>query len=121
MSGLDSLTATAPTEEVLICPSVTGAHVVPPSIVFHNPPPVAPKYASFLRPFTPLTAMERPPRSGPIERHRYALRSVVSIANALAALGSRLSASRPELSARSENAETATKIEVRLVMEGFSE
>ena len=34
-SGLDSLTATAPTEADVICPSVTGNQVSPPSIVFH--------------------------------------------------------------------------------------
>ena len=43
MSGLDSETATAPTEELFICPSVTGFHVCPPSVVFHKPPPTAPK------------------------------------------------------------------------------
>jgi hypothetical protein len=42
-SGLVSLTATAPTDALLSCPSVTGAHVSPPSVVFHSPPPVAPK------------------------------------------------------------------------------
>ena len=39
-SGLDSDTATAPTDELLIFPSVTGAHVAPPSTVFQRPPPV---------------------------------------------------------------------------------
>src|SRR5437660_11141521 len=68
MSGFDSETATAPTEELVICPSVTAAHVTP-SVVFHNPPPTAPKYASFARPFTPVTAIDRPPRSGPMLRH----------------------------------------------------
>src|SRR4051812_18461026 len=80
MSGFDSLTATAPTDALRIWPSVTGAHVSPPSIVFHRPPPTAPKYASLRRPFTPLTAMERPPRSGPIDRHLNALANDVSIA-----------------------------------------
>ncbi len=42
-SGFVSDTATAPTEELVICPSVIGAHVVPLSVVFHRPPPVAPK------------------------------------------------------------------------------
>src|SRR5688572_18259819 len=69
-SGFDSLTATAPTEALRICPSVTGRHVSPPSVVFHSPPPVAPKYASFRRPFTPATAIDRPPRSGPRLRQR---------------------------------------------------
>src|SRR5262245_60353907 len=71
MSGLLSDTATAPTEELVICPSVTGAQVSPPSVVFQRPPPVAPKYASRGRPLTPLTAIDRPPRSGPMLRHRY--------------------------------------------------
>ena len=43
MSGLDSETATAPTDELVIRPSVTGAHYAPPSVVFQSPPPVAPK------------------------------------------------------------------------------
>src|SRR4051812_2637743 len=45
-SGFDSDTATAPTDELFSCPSVTGAHRMPPSVVFHKPPPTAPKYAS---------------------------------------------------------------------------
>ena len=43
MSGLVSETATAPTDELWIWPSVTGAQFSPPSVVFHSPPPVAPK------------------------------------------------------------------------------
>ena len=43
MSGLLSATATAPTEALVICLSVTGAHVSPRSVVFQSPPPVAPK------------------------------------------------------------------------------
>ncbi len=43
MSGLVSETATAPTDALWIWPSVTGAQVVPPSVVFQRPPPVAPK------------------------------------------------------------------------------
>ena len=43
MSGFDSLTATAPTEALVILPSVTAAQFSPPSVVFHRPPPVAPK------------------------------------------------------------------------------
>ena len=42
-SGFDSETATAPTEELLIWPSVTAVHSTPPSVVFQSPPPVAPK------------------------------------------------------------------------------
>ncbi len=69
-SGLDSLTATAPTDALVILPSVTGDQLSPPSVVFQRPPPVAPKYASLGRPFTPVAAMERPPRSGPMLRQR---------------------------------------------------
>ena len=69
MSGFDSLTATAPTEADFTWPSVTGNQVEPPSIVFQSPPPTAPKYASCRRPFTPLAAIDRPPRSGPMLRH----------------------------------------------------
>src|SRR5471032_2982219 len=78
MSGLDSETATAPTDELEIRPSVTGAHFIPPSVVFQRPPPAAPKYDSFGRPLTPETAIERPPRSGPTLRHLNALASVAS-------------------------------------------
>src|SRR6266849_2821891 len=77
-SGRDSETATAPTEELLIWPSVTGAHFMPASVVFQRPPPTAPKYASFGRPFTPDTAIDRPPRSGPMLRHLKALKNVSS-------------------------------------------
>src|SRR4051812_24856811 len=69
VSGRDSDTATAPTDELVSWPSVVGAHVMPPLIVFHNPPPLAPKYATFGWPFTPDTAIDRPPRSGPTLRH----------------------------------------------------
>src|SRR4030095_8461097 len=58
-SGFDSETATAPTDALLICPSVTGDQVAPKSVVFQSPPPTAPKYASLRRPLTPETAMER--------------------------------------------------------------
>src|SRR6266571_3129945 len=71
-SGFDSATATAPTDELFSWPSVTGAQFVPLSVVFHRPPPTAPKYASFGRPLTPDTAIDRPPRSGPMLRQRNA-------------------------------------------------
>src|SRR6185436_20878009 len=69
--GFASDTATAPTEELVIWPSVTGAQLLPASVVFQSPPPTAPKYASRGRPFTPDTAIERPPRAGPMLRQRY--------------------------------------------------
>src|SRR5882762_8945429 len=77
-SGRDSETATAPTDELLIWPSVTGAHFMPASVVFQRPPPTAPKYASLGRPLTPDTAIDRPPRSGPMLRHLKALKNVSS-------------------------------------------
>src|SRR3954453_4481054 len=79
ISGFDSETATAPTEALVSWPSVTGAQVVPLSVVFQRPPPTAPKYASFGRPRTPLTAIDRPPRGGPTLRHLYELQMVESI------------------------------------------
>ena len=42
-SGFDSLTATAPTEAALIWKSVTGNQSSPRFVVFHRPPPTAPK------------------------------------------------------------------------------
>src|SRR5438128_11743297 len=74
ISGFVSETATAPTDELWIWPSVTGAHVSPPSVVFQSPPPVWPEYASFGRPFTPVAAIDRPARAGPMLRHWYAFR-----------------------------------------------
>src|SRR5438128_4404745 len=73
MSGFDSETASAPTDELLICPSVTGTQVTPLSVDFQRPPPVAPKYASLGWPLTPLTVIDRPPRCGPMLRHWNAL------------------------------------------------
>src|SRR6478672_9140474 len=77
-SGFDSETATAPTDALLTLPSVTGVQLCPPSVVFQSPPPTAPKYASFGRPLTPVAAIDRPPRSGPMLRHLYVLRSAES-------------------------------------------
>src|SRR6185369_6601768 len=80
-SGFESATATAPTDELLIWPSVTGFQLRPPSTVFQRPPPTAPKYPSLGRPFTPVIAMERPPRSGPMLRHRSASTIALSMAS----------------------------------------
>ncbi len=41
--GLVSETATAPTEALVIWPSVTGSQFSPVSVDFQRPPPVAPK------------------------------------------------------------------------------
>ena len=70
MSGFDSDTATAPTEELLICPSVTGAQLLPASVVFQRPPPTAPKYASRGRPFTPDDRDRASAAIGPMLRQR---------------------------------------------------
>src|SRR5439155_16118893 len=72
--------------------SVTGVQLTPPSVVFQSPPPTAPKYASFGRPFTPDTAIDRPPRSGPMLRHLNALKKVSS---GVAAPGCACAATRP--------------------------
>src|SRR5260221_9466127 len=81
MSGFVSLTATAPTLADLSWPSVIGAQWSPASVVFHRPPPPAPKYAFFGWPRTPLTAIERPPRWGPMLRHLYPASSTESGTN----------------------------------------
>src|SRR5215831_19451860 len=62
-----------------------GAQVVPPSVVFQRLPPVAPKYPTFGCPRTPVTVRERPPRSGPTLRQRYALRMAESTGGAMGA------------------------------------
>src|SRR6266849_5764343 len=77
--GFDSATATAPTDELFSWPSVMGAQCVPPSVVFQSPPPTAPKYASFGRPLTPDTAIDRPPRRGPMLRQWKAFSTAGSI------------------------------------------
>jgi hypothetical protein len=41
--GSDSQTPMPPTEPVLKKASETGSQLEPPSVVFHTPPPVAPK------------------------------------------------------------------------------
>src|ERR1700674_5184835 len=106
-SGLLSLTATAPPEALLICPSVTGAQLSPPSVVFQSPPPVAPKYASFGRPTTPLTAIERPPRSGPIFRHLNPLRNAESRVIGASLLAGLVCAAALGAAARVESAASA--------------
>src|SRR5580692_7797774 len=55
--------------EEIFCPSKTGFHEAPTSVLFHTPPPTPPKYQVAGSPGTPLTATTRPPRNGPICRH----------------------------------------------------
>jgi hypothetical protein len=62
-----------PIDEVVILPSVIGSQLLPPSVVFHAPPPVAPNQYSFGRASLPPTAMDRPPRAGPMLRQRMPL------------------------------------------------
>src|SRR5438067_9631990 len=67
MSGLDSETPIAP----LVPPkylSVTGSHVLPPSVLLKTPPPVVPNQYSLGRAAEPATATLRPPRKMPISR-----------------------------------------------------
>src|SRR5579863_10583170 len=55
--------------EEIFCPSKTGFHEAPTSVLFHTPPPTPPKYQVAGSPGTPVTATTRPPRNGPICRH----------------------------------------------------
>src|SRR4051812_18947797 len=64
---------TDPTDDMVILPSVIGAQVVPPSVVFHAPPPVAPNQYSLGRASLPSAAIDRPPRAGPTLRQRIPL------------------------------------------------
>src|SRR5215208_1985722 len=74
---------TEPTEDIVILPSVIAFHVVPPSVVFQAPPPVAPNQYSFGRASLPSAAIDRPPLAGPTFRHRmppYKFGSTVEVA-----------------------------------------
>src|SRR6187431_3289930 len=64
---------TDPIDDIVILPSVIGFHVVPPSVDFHAPPPVAPNQYSFGRASLPSAAIDRPPRAGPTLRQRIPL------------------------------------------------
>src|SRR5450759_123702 len=88
MSGFDSATATAP----IVPPknlSVALCQLMPPSVVLKTPPPVVPIQYSYGRLADPATATERPPRYGPISRHRRLANAVVSNDWAAATAGSR--------------------------------
>src|SRR6267378_5448203 len=61
ISGFDSETPIAP----MVPPkylSVTGSHVLPPSVLLKTPPPVVPNQYSAGRDAEPATATLRPPR-----------------------------------------------------------
>ena len=62
-----------PIDDIVILPSVIGFQVVPPSVVFHAPPPVAPNQYSLGRASLPSAAIDRPPRAGPTFRQRMPL------------------------------------------------
>src|SRR5204863_5712374 len=62
------------------CLSKSGVQFAPPSSVFQTPPATAPKYQVFGSPGTPSIASARPPRNGPICRHRIPLNNFSSIA-----------------------------------------
>jgi hypothetical protein len=55
-----------------------NVHVLPPSVVFHTPPPVVPIQYSLGRAADPATATERPPRKIPISRQASAAKTVES-------------------------------------------
>src|SRR6476620_2492833 len=76
-SGADGATPIAP----IVPPkylSVTGAQDWPALIDLKTPPPVVPIQNSFSRDGLPVTATERPPRYGPISRHRRPANAVES-------------------------------------------
>jgi hypothetical protein len=77
-SGFASHCPIAPTDELVKCVSDIGRQVVPPSVLFHTPPPVAPNQYSNGRALVPATAIERPPRTGPTLRQLSALKNDVS-------------------------------------------
>src|SRR5688500_7899477 len=58
--------------------SVIRGQVIPPSVVFHTPPPVVPIQYSMGRCALPATATERPPRGGPTSRQRSAPNAAVA-------------------------------------------
>src|SRR5689334_23453847 len=77
MSGFDSETPIAP----MVPPkylSVTGSHVLPPSVLLNTPPPVVPNQYSLGRAAEPATATLRPPRNIPISRQVSAAKTVES-------------------------------------------
>src|SRR5206468_8994638 len=67
--GSACATAIAPTDARLKNLSVVFSQYWPPSIVFHTPPPVEPKYKVLRSRGSPATAPTRPPRYGPALRH----------------------------------------------------
>src|SRR4029079_13639515 len=115
-SGRDSETATAPTDELVSWPSVTGAHFMPPSVVFHRPPPTARKYASLGGPFSPDTAIDRPPRSGPMLRHLNEASSCSSGSPDCADCADTRDAGMPSCQPAATSSKAAQKIKVRYLM-----
>src|SRR5437764_14402692 len=86
MSGFDSETPIAP----MVPPkylSVTGSHVLPPSVLLKTPPPVVPNQYSLGRAAEPAPATLLPPRKMPISRQVSPAKTVESYAWAGAARG----------------------------------
>src|ERR1700736_2480644 len=73
--GSESATPIAPTDATG-CLSKIGVQFPPPSVDFHTPPAAPPKRYVFGSPGIPVTASERPPRYGPINRHLRPLKRV---------------------------------------------
>src|SRR5687767_8040595 len=67
-SGFCSHTPIEPTDELVKWRSLMARQVVPPSVVFQTPPPVAPNQYSLGRLELPDAAIDRPPRTGPTLR-----------------------------------------------------
>src|SRR5688500_13319968 len=78
-SGFCSQTPIEPTDELVKKRSDIDRQVVPPSLVFQTPPPVAPNQYSLMRVELPPTAIERPPRTGPTLRYDNPPKNAVSI------------------------------------------
>jgi hypothetical protein len=68
MFGSDGATSSAPIEAMGWL-SKMGCQVIPAFVVFQTPPSTPPKKKVVPVAGTPVTAMERPPRKGPMSRH----------------------------------------------------
>src|SRR5947208_9822681 len=107
MSGFDSETPIAP----MVPPkylSVTGSHVLPPSVLLKTPPPVVPIQYSLGRDAEPATATLRPPRKMPISRQVSAAKTVESYAWAGAGRGGTTTGTTTASTARSADERTDT-------------
>src|SRR5437763_457254 len=62
-------TSIAPVDGATPSASLTGVHSMPPSALLNTPPATPPNQYVAGSPGTPATAIDRPPRKGPIARH----------------------------------------------------